>query len=142
MKRVIVAGGRDFGNYPYMKRMLDRVLPGDGEEIEVVSGHAKGADRLGERYAEERGLRLRVMPADWKALGRLAGVFRNQRMLEYAMEETPMVVAFWNGVSRGTADMIRRGGRAGVRTVVFGYGRPSDAVTYGGESEAKPGEDA
>ena len=142
MKRIIVAGGRDFGNYPYMKRMLDRVLPGDGEEIEVVSGHAKGADRLGERYAEERGLRLRVMPADWKALGRLAGVFRNQRMLDYAMEEAPMAVAFWDGASQGTADMIRRSGRAGVRTVVFGYGRPSDAAARGGEGETKPEEDA
>lgn len=144
MKRIIVAGGRDFDNYPYMRRMLDRLLSADGEDAEIVSGHAKGADRLGERYAEERGLRLRVIPADWKSLGRLAGVFRNQRMLDYAMEETPVTVAFWDGVSRGTADMIRRSGKAGVRTIVFGYGKPSGGEADGGEDgkERGSGEDA
>ncbi len=127
MKRVIVAGGRDFDNYAFLRERLDRLLAADGGEVEIVSGHAKGADRLGERYAEERSLRLRVMPADWRTLGRLAGVFRNQRMLDYAMEETPMVVAFWDGSSRGTADMIRRAGKAGVRTAVFGYGKAPEA---------------
>ena len=126
MYRVIVAGGRDFDNYPHMREMLDKVLAGLGEDAEIVSGHAKGADRLGERYAVEKGLRLRVMPADWKSLGRIAGIFRNQRMLDYASEETPMVVAFWDGSSRGTADILRRAGKAGVRTAVFGYGKASE----------------
>lgn len=126
VKRVIVAGGRDFDDYPLLAAALDRLLE-RLPEAELVSGHARGADRLGERYAGEHGLPCAVFPADWKRFGRRAGSLRNAQMLEYAAEAEPVVIAFWDGVSRGTADMIGRARAAGVECIVIPYGESRTA---------------
>lgn len=52
--KVIVAGGRDFDDYPMMVQYLDFVFSETKEDIEIVCGMARGADSLGKRYAEER----------------------------------------------------------------------------------------
>lgn len=50
----IVAGGRDFTNYRLLKEKLDFPLSNtDKEEVTILCGKAKGADSLGERYANE-----------------------------------------------------------------------------------------
>jgi hypothetical protein len=101
--RVIVAGSRTFKDYGLLLAKLDHLLqrlPKD--HIEIVSGGAAGADTLGERYAVQRGLRLRRMPAFWEACGKSAGYLRNQQMSHYATH----LVAFWNGYSPGTRSMI------------------------------------
>lgn len=102
MFRVIIAGGRDFNNYDGMAACLDRLLKNVNDKIEVVCGMARGADRLGERYAKERGYKVIYMPADWDMDGRSAGFKRNVKMAEYA----DALVAFWDGKSSGTKHMI------------------------------------
>ncbi|MBX0320285.1 DUF2493 domain-containing protein [Shouchella clausii] len=103
MFKVIVAGSRDFNDYMLLKRKLDVVLRNRAsEEIEIVSGKARGADTLGERYAKERGYAIKEFPADWETHGKAAGHIRNRLMAEYA----DALVAFWDGKSRGTENMI------------------------------------
>ena len=69
--RVIIAGCRDFADYELLKEKCDFYLQNQKpEDIVIVSGHASGADALGERYAQERGFGLETFPADWKANGR------------------------------------------------------------------------
>ena len=119
--RVIVAGSRSFDNYAVLEAALDALLAGRGH-VEIVSGHARGADRLGERYAAEHMLPLRIFPADWKAHPVRAGFIRNAEMLEYAMGTKPLVVAFWDGQSHGTKDMIDRAEAAGVPCVIVPCG--------------------
>lgn len=102
MFRVIIAGGRDFNNYDGMAACLDRLLKNINDKIEVVCGMARGADRLGERYAKECGYKVIYMPADWDMDGRSAGFKRNVKMAEYA----DALVAFWDGKSSGTKHMI------------------------------------
>ena len=121
MVRIIVAGGRRFNDYDYLRYMMDELIDGIYDTVEIISGHAKGADSLGERYANERGLKLSVFKADWKQYGKAAGIIRNQQMLDYAKEEFPIVAAFWDGESRGTKDMIERSRRAGANVMVFRY---------------------
>jgi len=66
---------------------------------EIVSGGASGADRLAERYALERGLKIIVFPAKWdKYPGKTAAYQRNQLMVDVS----DGVVAFWDGESKGT----------------------------------------
>lgn len=60
MKRIVIAGSRGFGDYPMLKGTLDRMLTEDEDDIELVSGHAKGADLLAERYAAEHGQVLNI----------------------------------------------------------------------------------
>lgn len=68
------------------------------EDVVIISGHASGADALGERYVQERGFLLETYPVDWKAHGRAAGPIRNAQMAVVA----DALIAFWNGKSRGT----------------------------------------
>lgn len=102
MFRVIIAGGRDFNNYPGLAKVMDRLLANVTDEITVVCGMAQGTDRLGERYAKERGYAIRYFPADWDNNGRRAGFIRNEQMAQNA----DALVAFWDGKSRGTKHMI------------------------------------
>lgn len=106
MKRVVIAGSRDFGDYSLLEETLDQLLEDETESVELVSGHAKGADLLAERYAEENEVPIHVIKPDWKKYGRAAGPIRNRQILEYAREATPLVVAFWDGKSKGTKNTI------------------------------------
>lgn len=109
--KVLVCGSRHFNRYPDVERVLS------GYEIsEVISGNARGADRLGERYALERGIPCRTFPADWDTFGKAAGPIRNAQMLREGKPD--LVVAFLAPDSRGTANMIARAKRAGVNTLV------------------------
>lgn len=118
LTRVIVAGSRTFKDYDYLKEKLECLLGGlirEGRHIEIVSGGAKGADTLGERYAIERGFGLRRFPAEWERFGKAAGGIRNQHMAWYSTH----LVAFWDGLSTGTASMrqIALESRLNTRTV-------------------------
>ena len=101
MPKVIVAGSRTFDDYPLMVRELDRIRL-RLSSMTIVSGTARGADQLGERYAKQTGLEVIRMPADWDTYGKSAGYRRNERMASIA----DICIVFWNGVSRGTQHMI------------------------------------
>ena len=103
MFKVIVAGGRDFNDYELLRNKLDFLLQ-DKEKsaVEIVSGTANGADKLGERYAFANSIQVKCFPANWEAFGRSAGYKRNKQMAEYA----DALVAFWDGKSKGTEHMI------------------------------------
>jgi hypothetical protein len=102
--KLIVAGSRSFYNYKLMREKLDFYLQNVKEEIEIVSGMARGADTLGERYADEKGYPVKHFPAEWfKHRGASAGYLRNLQMAEYATH----CVCFWDGSSPGTRMMIR-----------------------------------
>jgi hypothetical protein len=100
--KVIVAGTRDFNNYHLLKMKLDKILSNITDDIIIVSGKAKGADTLGEKYAKEKGYQIAEFPADWEKFGRSAGYKRNVQMAEYA----DACVCFWDGRSPGTKHMI------------------------------------
>lgn len=102
--RVIIAGGRDFNDYQLLKQKCDSFLANKSRDCRViiVSGTARGADRLGEQYANERGYQVERYPADWDRDGNSAGPIRNAKMAENA----DALIAFWDGESRGTYNMI------------------------------------
>ena len=114
--RVIIAGGRDFNDYylledNLMEWILDTYLynhHSDGKcVIEIVSGKAKGADLLGEKFAKKYDYKLTEFPADWNTYGKAAGPIRNEQMAKYAAEaDKGVLFAFWDGKSRGTKSMI------------------------------------
>ena len=82
---------------------------------EVVCGMARGADALGARYATENGLGIAKFPAEWDAWGKAAGPIRNAEMAKYA----DALLAFWDGKSRGTMNMIENANRRGRKVVVI-----------------------
>ena len=116
--KVIVAGCRDFADYELLKEKCDFYLQNKKPEIIViVSGHASGADTLGEHYAQERGYETEIYPADWKTNGRAAGPIRNAQMAAVA----DALIAFWDGKSRGTKNMIDTATKRGLQVAVVRY---------------------
>lgn len=102
--RIIIAGGRDFNDYNLLKEKVDNIISDKRKthQIYIVSGKARGADSLGEKYANENGLNIMEFPADWDKHGKSAGYKRNLEMAENA----DALIAFWDGDSRGTKHMI------------------------------------
>lgn len=113
--RVLVCGGRDYGDRARAYAELDRLQPLDGALV-IITGSANGADQLAwdwfcDRKRNNGPLDFEAFPADWKQYGKAAGPIRNQRMIDEGKPE--LCVAFPGG--RGTADMVRRAEAAGVR---------------------------
>ena len=119
--KVIIAGSRDFDDYEMMVgRMLqvERALHDNKQEMaEVVSGHAKGADKLGETWAWFNNIPVKLFPADWQHKGKAAGIVRNRQMAEYA----DVLVLFWDGKSRGSLNMLQTARELGLDTHVIRY---------------------
>lgn len=106
--RVLVCGSRSYKGYELVKQSLSYYKPGT---TTVVEGCASGADRLAEIAAYELGMRIEHHPADWKKYGRRAGYIRNVEMLDSGID---VVLAFWDGESKGTAHTMREAEARGI----------------------------
>ena len=117
--KVIVAGGRDFHDYDVMHQTLLPIVQAKGlpSQIEIVSGTARGADSLGERFAQVQGCHLKQFPADWDTYGNKAGYRRNAEMADYA----DVLVAYWDQKSRGTMHMINLAKKKGLEVHIIHY---------------------
>lgn len=115
--RVIIAGGRDFKDYPLLATSMDFLLENIDKKIVVVCGAAKGADSLGEYYAIQHGYKVKEYPAHWDLYGKSAGFRRNVEMAKNA----DMLVAFWDGKSHGTKHMIDTAKKWGLAVHVISY---------------------
>lgn len=106
--RTIIAGSRTIDNYDLVKHCIKE----SGFDItEVVSGCAKGADRLGEKYAEENNIPIKRFPAQWDLYGKSAGYKRNMQMAEYA---EALIVIIENN-SRGSNHMKNIAEKIGLK---------------------------
>lgn len=112
--KVIIAGSRGFNDYNKLKYEVDKII-GNKKDVTIISGRARGADRLGERYAKERGIPVIYFPANWDRYGRSAGIIRNTEMAKHA----DVLIAFWDGESRGTRHMIQTAQKYGLKVHLF-----------------------
>lgn len=85
--------------------------------INIISGGARGADAMAIRYADEKEFQLTVMEADWKRYGRSAGYIRNSYMAKSATH----LIAFWDGKSPGTGNMIKVAKAQNIEVAVILY---------------------
>lgn len=116
--KLIIAGSRGFRDYDRLEKETLQFLKKHkhrGEEVEIISGRARGADRLGERFANRFGLRIIQMPADWTKHGRAAGMIRNRAMADAATH----ALLFWNGVSPGTQGMKKLSEKTLVTEIIY-----------------------
>ena len=124
--RVIIAGSRDFNDYELLKKSAIEIITKKTmlpDLTRIVSGGARGADTLGERFANEMGLEISRFIPDWDGLGKRAGYVRNAEMAKFAVENDNdgMLIAFWDGQSRGTKHMIDLAKRYGLEVHVVNY---------------------
>lgn len=114
MKKVIVAGSREFDNYKLLAETLDNIYP---TPIEVVCGGARGADSFGRFWATKHDYPYTTFTPNWQKEGKSAGYNRNVAMADYADE----AVVFWDGQSKGSQHMIN---------IMKGIGKPVKVVNY------------
>jgi len=111
--KVAIIGSRSFDDYELVLETLKQYT----DITEIVSGGAKGADALAERYANEYAIPIKLFLPDWKKFGRAAGVVRNKDIIAYC----DMAIAFWDGASKGTKSSINICGKTGTRVEVVQY---------------------
>lgn len=102
--KLIVAGGRDFADRTLLEAEILRLANNELKDkaVSIVSGMARGADRLAYEFAKSKYIQLYEFPADWNKYGKSAGYRRNSEMSQFA----DGLLAFWDGKSRGTKHMI------------------------------------
>jgi len=103
--KIGIVGSRTFNNYELLKEVMIDYLNRDNElncEL-VVSGGARGADYLGERWAKENDIPTLIFKPEWDKYGKSAGFRRNQDIVK----NSDFVVVFWDGVSKGSDSSIK-----------------------------------
>lgn len=96
MKVAVIGSRKVFVNH------LERYLP--PQTTELVSGGAYGVDSCAKAYAMATGIPIKEFLPDYETYGRRAPIIRNTEIIDYA----DIVIAFWDGTSRGTKFVIER----------------------------------
>jgi len=104
-----IIGSRAFSDYSLLSLVCR-----DRKVSSVVSGGARGADTLAERFATSSGLPLKIFLPDYQRFGRRAPLIRNKQIISCAQQ----IIAFWDGASRGTAHAISIARKIGVSCFV------------------------
>jgi len=104
--KVIIAGSRDIID---LTCVIEAVSRSGFEITEVVSGTARGVDRLGELWAAQHNVPIKRFPADW-SIGKSAGYKRNEQMADYA--EAAIIIH--DGKSKGSQHMLDIAKRKGL----------------------------
>lgn len=95
-QNIAIIGSRTFTDYniltSFIKKFIDPIFINL-----IISGGAKGADKLGERFAQENNIETLIFKPNWK-LGKGAGMIRNKDIIE----NSDLIFVFWNGISKGT----------------------------------------
>lgn len=92
----------------------------NGRDVELITGCARGADQIPYFFKHHFGTAIKEFPADWTGFGKAAGPIRNREMAEYAAPDGELI-AFWDGVSTGTKDMINVAGEFGLKITIIEY---------------------
>ena len=110
--KVIIAGPRDL--FPSIEEVDKAVVASGFEVTEEVCGKAKGVDTSGENWAKANNIPVKEFYALWKKFGNQAGYVRNSDMGDYG----EALIALWDGVSKGTKNMIEIAERKGLKVYV------------------------
>jgi len=97
--KIAIVGSRTFNDYEKLKEFISNTCEEHSYEIDtIVSGGARGADALGEKFANEFGYEKLIFKADWDKYGKRAGFIRNVDIIK----NCDICFAFWDGESHGT----------------------------------------
>jgi len=112
--KIGVIGSRGFNDYKLLKDTLDEYL---NDVFLIVSGGAVGADSLGEKWANENSVKTLIIKPDWNKYGKSAGFIRNTDIVE----NSDIIIAFWDSLSRGTEDSIKKAREMGREVKIIYY---------------------
>ena len=97
--KLAIIGSRTFNDYELLCDHLEEHL---NTTTMVVSGAARGADSLGEKWAINNDIETLIFPADWDKYGKRAGYIRNEDIIK----NCDFCIALWDGISKGTMHSV------------------------------------
>ena len=113
-----IVGSRTFTNREKAFLVMAKLSELRGISIaSIISGGAKGADSIAEEYAKSNRIPIKIHRADWKKYGKIAGFIRNA----YIINDSDIIVAFWDMKSRGTLDDIEKAESAGKHIFIYDF---------------------
>ena len=105
MMNIAIVGGRDFNDFDLMKKTLVNFMGGNQTFLNaIVSGGAKGADTLAEKFADENNIEKIIFKPNFEKHGRGAALMRNTEIIK----NSDIVFAFLFFKSKGTLDSINK----------------------------------
>lgn len=110
-----LVGSRTLVDYSLVVTEIERLEVALATKITgLVSGGAKGIDALAQQFALENSLPIQIILPDYATFGRRAPLIRNAEIVK----SSQVVLALWDGESRGTAHTIKLAQKLGIQTIV------------------------
>jgi hypothetical protein len=119
--RIAIVGSRTFNDYEFVKQMFLQVLELEGltlDNVEIVSGGARGVDSLAYRLAKELGIPIKVYFPNYHKHGRKAPLLRNTKIVN----DADLVIAIPTPESKGTWDTINKASNKGIKVYIPKFG--------------------
>jgi len=108
--RVAVIGSRNFYDYNLFAAKIDYFTKNIPDICFVSGGCKTGADNLIERYCNDNNLPILIFYPDYYQYSKRAPLVRNQEIVD----NSDMLIAFWDGESRGTKHTIDLAEKKGI----------------------------
>lgn len=121
--KIAIVGSRDFKDLETLRNIL-KDLPKEFGRFTFISGGARGVDTLTEKiidkmnagkFSEHQHHPKLIFKPDWDTYGKKAGFLRNQKIVQ----EADMLIAFWDGKSKGTKHSIDLAVQKGIPINIY-----------------------
>ena len=114
--KLAIVGSRSFNDMGKLSTVVQTYFfRAEFYPITIVSGGAKGTDTLAEQFATDFNWKTEIYLPDWDKDGKIAGFLRNQKIVDAC----DVLLAFWDGKSKGTKDSIDKARRAKKPTLII-----------------------
>ena len=135
MIKIAIVGSRTFNDYDLLKETFLEFLRNRNikiNDIHIISGGAKGADSLAEKFAIEFKLQKTIYIADWYDLSKTPCVVKEKGGTKYnslagfnrnnlIVKNSDIIFAFHDGQSKGTKDTIAKAEKKGKNLAVYDF---------------------
>ena len=112
-----IVGSRTFNDWILFELEVSKLIKQYPEINTIISGGAKGADKLAEKYAKNYKLKKIIHYPEWDVWGNSAGMIRNKKIIK----DADILIAFWDGKSSGTENVIRLASIKGIPFIKILY---------------------
>lgn len=115
----LITGSRNINNKKLIFDNLSKILYDFGKPDLIIHGGCYGVDTISGWWANSNKIKVQIEKADWDKYGKAAGPIRNKTMADMLNLED-LCIAFWDGKSKGTKNMISLVKYKGNKIIVIG----------------------